>query len=88
MNRQNCLPTNITTKMIEKIAIIDHYFHNLFIEDIDTDLLEEKYHGEEEEYIKDNYTFYGEWSWDYVNSISYYPLDDDPRDVTDLRDLI
>ena len=57
---------------MERIAIIDHALHRLFIEDVsDEDL--EKYNGSEEDYIKDNYTFDGDWSWDYVTSILYYP---------------
>lgn len=58
-----------------RVAIIDHETHRLFIEDIsDEDL--ERYDGEEEAYIKDNYTFEGEWDWDYVTGIEYYGEDD------------
>ena len=38
-----------------RIAIIDHDAHNLIVEDIDDEILESKYGGEEEAYIKDNY---------------------------------
>lgn len=54
-----------------RIAIINHETHQLFIEDI-TDEMLEKYGGEEEAYIKDNYTFEGEWSWEYIVDIEYY----------------
>ena len=64
---------------MERIAIIDHALHRLFIEDVsDEDL--EKYNGSEEDYIKDNYTFDGDWSWDYVTSILYYP-DKDTEEI-------
>jgi hypothetical protein len=58
-----------------RIAIIDHATHQLNIEDIsDEDL--EKYGGDEEEYIKSNYTFDGEWSWDYIVGINFYAEED------------
>ena len=59
-----------------RLAIIDHAAHTLFIEDV-TDEQLEKYNGEEEAYIKDNYTFEGDWSWEYVTDIEYIPADDD-----------
>lgn len=54
-----------------RLAIINHETHQLFIEDV-TDEMLEKYGGEEEAYIKDNYTFEGEWSWEYIVDIEYY----------------
>lgn len=60
---------------IERIAIIDHAIHTLYIEDISLKVLEEEYNGEEEDYIKDNYTFMGDWSWDYVADVEYTPND-------------
>lgn len=76
---------------MERIAIIDHAHHRLFIEDIDEKLLEEKYNCEEEAYIKDMYgDFDGEWSWDYITHTEYYPLDcnDDCVDLDNLADLV
>ena len=76
---------------MERIAIIDHANHRLFIEDIDEKLLEEKYNCEEEAYIKDMYgDFDEEWSWDYINSIEYFPLDCDGDciNLDNLADLI
>ena len=71
-----------------RIAIIDHETHNLFIEDIDDDVLDEKYGGEEEAYIKDNYKNLGDnWSWDYIVQTTYYPVDEDGCDV-DFEDLL
>ena len=59
-----------------RLAIIDHAAHTLFIEDV-TDEQLAKYNGEEEAYIKDNYTFEGDWTWEYVTDIEYIPSDDD-----------
>lgn len=59
-----------------RLAIIDHAEHTLFIEDV-TDEQLAKYNGEEEAYIKDNYTFEGDWSWEYLTDIEYIPSDDD-----------
>ncbi len=72
--------------MIERLAIIDHAQHTLFIEDVDTVLLAEKYNGEEEEYIKDNYEFKEGFSWDYIVNTLYVKEDEDPREV-DLEEL-
>jgi len=83
------LPANISANFMERIAIIDHALHNLFIEDIDEDMLQEKYGGEEEAYIKDNYTLHEPWSWEYITCITYYPIGGDPVDVDlpyDLKD--
>ena len=66
--------------MTERIVIIDHDTHQVFIEDIDTDILNEKYNGEEEDYIKDNYVLEN-WSWDFVANIVYIPVEGDPIDV-------
>lgn len=66
--------------MTERIVIIDHETHQVFIEDIDTDILNEKYDGEEEKYIRDNYVLYN-WSWDFVTNIVYFPAEGDPIDV-------
>lgn len=59
-----------------RLAIIDNAAHTLFIEDV-TDEQLAKYNGEEEAYIKDNYTFEGDWTWEYVTDIEYIPSDDD-----------
>lgn len=61
---------------MKRLAIFDHVAHTLFIEDV-TDEQLAKYNGKEEDYIKDNYTFEGDWSWEYVTDIEYIPSDDD-----------
>lgn len=54
---------------MERIVIIDHEDHCLYIEDIsDADL--EAYGGSEEEYIKDNYNLEN-YSWDFITYIGY-----------------
>lgn len=59
---------------IIRLAIIDHAMHQLFVEDVlDTDI--EKYGGAEE-YIKDCYTFNGDFSWDSISHADYFGLDD------------
>ena len=60
---------------MERLVIIDHAAHTLFIEDVADEQLK-KYNGEEEAYIRDNYTFEGDWSWDYITDIEYIPEDD------------
>ena len=66
---------------MERIVIIDHDSHNLFVEDVNDEALE-KYHGEEEEYIKDNYTLGEHWSWEWITHAEYIPNDyDDPIEI-------
>ena len=59
---------------MERIAIIDHANHALYIDDIDEDVLNEKYDGEEEKYILDQYEFDDDdlWSWEYVTNVMFY----------------
>ena len=58
---------------MRRIAIIDHEYHNLFIEDINEEVLERDYNGDEQAYIDDNYAFDGEYSWDYIVGADYIP---------------
>ena len=69
------------SRQIERLAIIDHDNHRLMIEDVDMDILEDKYHGEEEDYIKDNYELGLNWDWEWVVVTEYFPVDDDPVEV-------
>ena len=61
---------------MERLAIIDHAAHRLYVEDVSDEQLE-RYGGEEEKYIEDNYTFEAGYSWDYIVDAEYIP-DDDP----------
>ena len=66
---------------VERLAIIDHDNHRLLIEDVDMDILNEKYNGEEEDYIKDNYELGENWEWEWVVVIEFFPVEGDPIDV-------
>ena len=73
---------------MRRIAIIDHNEHELLIEDINEQELEEKYGGDEQAYINDNYTFEGDYSWDWITDTQYYPEGDpDPIEV-EFKDFI
>lgn len=65
---------------MERIAIIDHDNHRLLIEDVDEEILNAKYGGEEEAYIKYNYEL-GNFSWDFITETKYYPKDGDPVQI-------
>ena len=65
---------------MERIVIIDHNEHILIVEDIDEDVLNEKYDGEEEKYIEAHYDVEN-YSWDYIVGCMYIknqPPFDDP----------
>ena len=65
--------------MKERLAIIDHGAHVLYIEDIDTDVLDLFYGGEEEQYIESHYHFDSRYSWDWIIDAEYIaPNDEDP----------
>ena len=65
-----------------RLVIIDHARHTLFVEDVSEELINEKYNGEEEEYIKDNYDLVeDEWSWDYVTNAQYINENNDPVEI-------
>jgi hypothetical protein len=50
------------------IAIIDHLNHQLFIEFADEQIIQDKFKGEEEDYIRDKYGFNDNdlYSWEYL----------------------
>ena len=58
---------------MERLAIIDHDTHRLFIEDIDEDVLAEL-GGDEQKYIDENYKLEN-YSWDYIVDTEYIPED-------------
>jgi hypothetical protein len=73
---------------MRRLAIIDHNDHELLIEDVNEQELEEKYGGDEQAYINDNYTFEGDYSWDWITDTQYYPEGDpDPIEV-EFKDFI
>ena len=71
-----------------RIAIIDHNKHTLYVEDINDEILEGQYGGQEQNYIDENYTFEGEYPWDYICDTQYFPeMEKTPIEV-DFEDLI
>ena len=58
---------------MRRIAIIDHSSHELMVEDINEQELEKKYDGDEQKYIDENYTFEGDYSWDWITDTQYFP---------------
>ena len=58
---------------MRRIAIIDHASHELMIEDVNEQELENQYGGDEQKYIDNNYTFEGEYSWDWITDTQYFP---------------
>ena len=75
---------------MRRLAIIDHAAHELMVEDVNEEVLESNYGGDEEAYIKDNYTFEGDFSWDWITDAEYFPIDDkDPIEINfeDIADI-
>ena len=71
-----------------RIAIIDHASHTLYVEDINDEILEGQYGGQEQNYIDENYTFGGEYSWDYICDAVYFPDGgSDPMEI-DFNNLV
>lgn len=66
---------------IERIVIINHSSHRLYVEDIDMNVIEKDYNGNEEDYIRDTYNLSDDWTWDYIVDAQYIPLDSDPIDI-------
>jgi hypothetical protein len=67
---------------MRRIAIIDHASHELMIEDINEQVLEDQYGGDEQKYIDENYTFEGDYSWDWITDTQYFPEgESNPVDV-------
>ena len=65
---------------MERLVVIDHAAHHLYVEDVSDEELE-RYGGSEEAYIEDNYTFEGDYSWDYIVSAEYLSLDVKPDPI-------
>lgn len=59
---------------MERLAILDFSTHILYIDDVSEEELE-KYNGEEQDYIRDNYGFVlGSFEWNWITEIQYFPL--------------
>jgi len=66
---------------MERLVIIDHATHQVFIEDVPTELLEKYYDGEEEKYIEDNYNFNGDYSWDFITAVNIVTEEGDIEEI-------
>ena len=60
---------------MRRVVIIDHDRHTLFVEDINEEILEGQYGGDEQLYIEDSYTL-GNYAWDWVTDTQYFPEHD------------
>lgn len=56
---------------MKRLAIIDHKTHALYIEDVNDEILEGQYGGDEQLYIEDNYNL-NEYTWDWITETQYY----------------
>lgn len=66
---------------MKRIAVLDHSTHELMVEDINEEILEGQYGGDEQLYIEDNYNL-KEYSWDWITETQYFPeFDKTPIDI-------
>lgn len=65
---------------MRRIAIIDHNEHDLIIEDINEEVLEKEYGGDEQKYIDDNYDIEN-YSWDWITDYNDGDFDGDLMEV-------
>lgn len=73
---------------MRRIAIIDHASHELMIEDVNEQELEDQYGGDEQKYIDDNYTFEGDYSWDWITDTQYFPEGESVPVEVNFEDLV
>lgn len=74
---------------MRRIAIIDHTNHTLFVEDVNEEILEDQYGGDEQKYIDDNYNLKG-YSWDWITDAEYFrEFEKDPIEINfeDMGDI-
>lgn len=74
---------------MRRLAIIDHDNHALYIEDINEEILEGQYGGDEQLYIDDNYSLKN-YSWDWITDAQYFlefektPIEINFEDIGDI----
>ena len=73
---------------MRRIAILDHVNHDLLVEDIDEQELEAQYGGDEQKYIDENYTFSGDYSWDWITTTQYFPQGESDPVYVDFKDFV
>ena len=56
---------------MRRLAILDHDNHALYIEDINEEILEGQYGGDEELYIEDNHNL-KEYAWNWIVETQYF----------------
>ena len=78
---------NLNTMEVQRIAIIDHESKRLYVEDVDKKVVKEQYNGSTTEYILDNYSLCGTFTWDVIEDTEFIPADSDPISV-EFNDLI
>ena len=69
--RRQTASSRISSSM-ERIAILDHDNHTLFIEDIPDEMLDSPEWDGEESYILNNYDI-ERFSWEFITDAYYYP---------------
>ena len=57
---------------MRRIVIIDHDNHSLVIDDVDEEVLENEYDGDEQAYIDANYWLGENYSWDWITEQTRY----------------
>ena len=72
---------------MRRIAIIDHNEHELLVEDINEQELEEKYGGSEQAYIDDNYDLEN-YSWDWITDTQYFEEGESTPIEVEFTDLV
>lgn len=66
---------------MRRLAIIDNETHTLYVEDVNEEILQGQYGGEEQLYIDDNYSL-EEYTWDWIVDTQYLPeFDKTPVEV-------
>lgn len=73
---------------MRRIVIIDHDNHSLVIEDINEEVLENEYDGDEQRYIDENYWVSDNYTWDWIVDAEYYPESGNKSYNVDFKDLI
>ena len=72
---------------MERIVIIDHDEHELYIEDIPDEVIDSPDWKGEEDYIRNNYDVV-DFSWDFVVGSYYFPADDKIPIKINFEDLL
>ena len=69
-----------------RVAILDHDYHKLYVEDIDRKYIEQ-YAGSLEDYIRGNYLL-GNFSYEKINDATYLSPDMEDSVTVNFEDII